>query len=673
MSDQKVILINMPWAMPDRPSIELGILQSVLSCAGIPTQARSFNLAFMEYLVSVDAQLPETGRLFSIPDYLLVATYYYIVGLGDWIFAVAPFRQTRESDEEYFDYVRARTGLNEMIPRATRVRELVPAFLDQCVADILAAAPTIVGFTSVFNQNVPSLVLAQLLKLRAPSLHIVFGGGNCEGPMGDALHRSFPWVDTVVRGEGEHVLPELVRDVFAGRAIRQQPGLCYREGGRRFVVAQEGAAEVRMDELPIPDYDEYFERLAQSNIKPEVLRTLTIPFESARGCWWGAKAHCTFCGLNGMSMPFRSKGPTRLISELITLARKYGQLDFHAVDNIIAMPYFRDVLPQLRDTGYDFKLIYETKSNLKKEQLGTMREAGVLTIQPGVESFSTPILKLMKKGVTALQNIRLLKWCAELGIVPYWNLLYGFPGEPPEEYDRMAQVMKSLTHLQPPQAESVIYLERFSPYHQRPREYGLEITGPKPYYRFIYPCDEETLNDLAYVFDYSYDDGRQPETYVTPAIESIEAWRTDFENGSQLSYRRGPGFLLLRDRRPGLGGFDYSIGETEAQIYLGCDAGATPLAIWKTLQAAGADEVSLAEVEDFLNEMTEMKLMYEEDGQYLSLATAANAQLRSSVIHSSESHIDQEPHPEAVLREMPNVRTVDLNGRKSSQAEAKTK
>ena len=36
----------------------------------------------------------------------------------------------------------------------------------------------------------------------------------------------------------------------------------------------------------------------------------------------------------------------------------------------------------------------------------------------------------MRKGVTALQNLRLLKWCAEIGITPAWNLLYGFPGEP---------------------------------------------------------------------------------------------------------------------------------------------------------------------------------------------------------------------------------------------------
>ena len=94
------------------------------------------------------------------------------------------------------------------------------------------------------------------------------------------------------------------------------------------------------------------------------------------------------------------------------------------------MRYFGDLLPKLRETGYNFRLFFETKANLKREQLQAMREAGVLAIQPGIESFSTPILKLMEKGVTALQNIRLLKWCAEFGILHVWNVIYGFPGEP---------------------------------------------------------------------------------------------------------------------------------------------------------------------------------------------------------------------------------------------------
>jgi ribosomal peptide maturation radical SAM protein 1 len=454
-------------------------------------------------------------------------------------------------------------------------------------------------------------------------LHIIFGGSNCDGPMGEALHRSFPWVDTVVRGEGERVLPEVVRDVFASRPVRSQPGLCFREHEHRIVVPQDGGNEVPMDEVPLPDYEEYFERLDRSGSREEILPSVCVPFESARGCWWGAKLHCTFCGLNGSSMPFRSKSPARVVEDLVALARKHRQLNFNAVDNIIAMPYFREVLPKLKDAGYDFTLFYETKSNLRKDQLRAMRDAGVLQIQPGIESLSTPILKLMKKGVTALQNIRLLKWCEEFGIEAGWSVLYGFPGEPAEEYERMAEMMNSISHLEPPRNLAAVDLERFSPYHQRPGDYGVEITGPKSFYRLIYPCDEDALNDLAYSFKYTYQDGREPHAYAASTMKSIEDWRENYPK-SILSYRCGPGFLIINDGRPGLGGYEHTLGEVEAKVYLACDSGATSKAVWNALQADGDFDISLEDVEEFLDDMVELKLMYEEEGLYLSLAVAAN-------------------------------------------------
>ncbi|HSQ24013.1 MAG TPA: RiPP maturation radical SAM C-methyltransferase, partial [Pyrinomonadaceae bacterium] len=447
MNDPLVILISMPWGRVDRPSIQLGILQSVLLRAGIRTAVRSFNLAFLDYIVAATADLPNQDRIY-LNDYFEVSEDEGRVGLGEWIFAVDPFQNSSERDEQYLNYVSATNTPEELLAKAMQMRRLVPPFLECCVEDALARRPRIVGFSSTFSQNVPSLVLAKLLKSRDPSIHIIFGGSNCDGPMGEALHRAFPWVDTVVRGEAERVLPQLIKDLSNG-GVRPHPGLCYRENGQPVAIDQKGS-DIPMDEVPLPNYDEFLERLSRSDSRAEILPHLVIPFESARGCWWGAKKHCTFCGLNGTSMAFRSKSPSLVVEELLALARKHGQLNFTAVDNIIDMSYFRDFLPKLQDTGYDFTLFYETKANLKKEHLWAMRQAGIVAFQPGIETFSTPLLKLMDKGVTALQNIRLLKWCAELGIHARWNFIYGFPQEPIDEYDRMADLVKSLTHLRPP-------------------------------------------------------------------------------------------------------------------------------------------------------------------------------------------------------------------------------
>ena len=76
------------------------------------------------------------------------------------------------------------------------------------------------------------------------------------------------------------------------------------------------------------------------------------------------------------------------------------------------------------------------KANLTREQVRLLADAGVRHIQPGIESLSDHVLALMKKGVTGLRNVQLLKWCKEYGIEVDWNILYGFPGETREDYRR---------------------------------------------------------------------------------------------------------------------------------------------------------------------------------------------------------------------------------------------
>ena len=171
--------------------------------------------------------------------------------------------------------------------------------------------------------------------------------------------------------------------------------------------------------------------------------------------------HCTFCGLNGQTMTFRSKSSRRAMEELTCLSERHPGSRVELTDNILDIGYFKDFLPALAARPEGPRLFYEVKANLKKEQLKMLRAARVMRIQPGIESLSDPVLKLMRKGVTALQNIQLLKWCKELGVQPGWNLIWGFPGEPPDEYVRMARLVPLLTHLRPPYGSGMIRLSGY--------------------------------------------------------------------------------------------------------------------------------------------------------------------------------------------------------------------
>ena len=92
--------------------------------------------------------------------------------------------------------------------------------------------------------------------------------------------------------------------------------------------------------LPIPDYDDFFAAAHELELPSTVAGAeVSIPFESARGCWWGAKHHCSFCGIFTGQLAFRSKSPERVRHELDALADRYGVPTLFAVDNIMDQRY----------------------------------------------------------------------------------------------------------------------------------------------------------------------------------------------------------------------------------------------------------------------------------------------------------------------------------------------
>ena len=113
----------------------------------------------------------------------------------------------------------------------------------------------------------------------------------------------------------------------------------------------------------------------------------------------------------------------RLLAELSHLKTRYGVDNIQFVDNILDMSFFKTVLPKLAGSEDKYALFYETKANLKREQVELLAQAGVLWIQPGIESLDDRILKLLAKGNSTVMNLQLLKWCCEFGIDVSWNLL----------------------------------------------------------------------------------------------------------------------------------------------------------------------------------------------------------------------------------------------------------
>jgi len=620
------LLAAMPWETILMPSIRLGLLKAVCDAAGLKCEVRHFTLAAMEHFIGTSCVpgIPADEAI-RIEDYDIVAQETRS-GLGDWIFSVPPLRDPPPPDEDPF-LARMRTSEDPAwrgrVDLALRMRARVPAFLDATASEVLAYRPRVLGLSLNFGQTAASLALLRLVKARNPSIRVVLGGAACDGPMGIALARAFPEVDALVRGEAEHVLPELVRDLIRGDLIGPREGRNHPVDGLPVVEASARLSAGELDALPVPDFSDYFEHLTKTSFRERIADQVALPVEASRGCWWGQKHHCTFCGLNGDSIAYRCKSAPRVLDEFVALARRYRVLRFQVVDNIIANEHLRELLPRLRAQGADFSMFWETKSNLTRRQVRDLRDAGVRMIQPGIESLSSPILALMRKGVTALQNVRLLKWCAAYGVMPAWNFLYGFPGEPEAEYARMAAFIPSLGHLPPPSGLRPLCVDRFSPYFDDPDRYGIDIQEPEIDYRTILPVDAATATGMAYQFAYRHRDGRDTGSYVEPLRFALDAWLSEWHPARTLTYRRGPGFLSIVDRRPGAAGSISDFGPLEAAIYLACEDGANAATIERWFTGQGL-AVNVGWIQGFLDELARQKLVFVEGGKALALALPAS-------------------------------------------------
>lgn len=601
----RVLLVSMPYGSLERPSMGLGLLQAQLHRRGIPCETRYLALEF--------------AQLIGVDEYLWLASELpYTAFAGDWLFTEALYGSRPAADAAYVrDVLRGQWQMADAsIARLLALRGRCEPFLARCLSSVAWQRYDVVGFTSTFEQNLASLALARRVKARHPDTTIVFGGANWEGEMGVELHRRFAFVDAVCSGEADESFPALLAALDAGRPLASVRGIVFRDGGRS--VATKPAPIVRdLDALPVPDFEPWMQ--ARAPIAGHVPALMLL--ETGRGCWWGAKSHCTFCGLNGGSLAFRSKTAERAHDEIAELRRRHGIALFSAVDNILDMNYFGTLLPMLAAEQAGTTFFYEIKANLSADQVALLAAAGVTMVQPGIESLSDHVLKLMGKGTSALQNVALLKWCREHGVRPEWNVLYGFPGETVGDYTEMAALIDDIWFLEPPSGCGPVRMDRFSPYHSDPAAYGMVNVRPLAPYRYLYPFEAESLMRLAYYFDYDHADGRDPRVAAAPVLECIERWGTDRSRGRLTVTHDGDGRLIV-DERPGLGPRAMRLHGWQSIVYDACDRPRTVQGLARMPELA---RVGVPLLTGFLEACVAGRVMLRSADRYLALAVTQPA------------------------------------------------
>ena len=619
MSDKaQVALVNMPFSFSKFPSIQLGTLSALLKSKGVPVDCHHLNVRF--------------AHTIGVPLYEMICEKRAL--FGEWIFSYLLFRDNPKRVEyprlfkPVFEQVAKESGhpasfFEEMASRTA------PQFLTWALTAIDWGQYKVVGFTSTFDQNVASLTMAKLIKDLYPDVTIVFGGANYDGEMGLEYFRAFPFIDHVVMGEGEEVFPLLVRYLLAGKVGAIPSGVTYREGTTIAFTPNHSLFSDFAKTGP-PDYDDYYHLLAELGEAAQGLDRILL-YEGSRGCWWGEKHHCTFCGLNAQSMKFRAKSPEQAAREMAYLSSRYDTARFRLVDNIIDLKYIENLFGRLAADHCDLDVFIETKSNLQKSQIRTLAAGGVKCMQPGLESLSVNQLQAMDKGVTPMQNIICLKWSAYYRIAVSWNILLGFPGETNADYRRQIDLIPSLFHLHPPEGAGKFWLQRFSPYYTKPHDYGVRITGPWAAYEYVYDARQIDVKKIAYDFEYELDNWNVEQQIYQELVDLVQEWQRLAGSNDRpfLYYSKAMDYITVYDGRNPKEPIRRRYDWPAAGIIEACNEAAKSKDQIRSLLANRPERGATTEgaIDETLGVLTAARILYEERGKYFTLAIPENLYL----------------------------------------------
>lgn len=501
------LIIVPPFAALERPALGPHLLQACAKAAGFEVRILYANLL----LAAEIGELNYTALCYSPLRDLMGERFFAATAYGS-----PPLGRSGTAQGGSW-LTQPRYPLIEL-GEIRKLELAVAESVDKLVASILKLDFDIIGCSTTFQQTAASVALLKRLKALRSSIVTILGGANCEGDMAEGILSLDGGIDFVFSGESESSFPAFLRDARSGhlpssRVVQGQPCM-------------------DLDQVPTPDFEEYYQQLERFLPDRQLVsdEDIWLPYESSRGCWWGEKHHCTFCGLNGQGMAFRAKSPDRVVTELAHLLASHPSKRVTMVDNIMPHDYFRELIPRLGTELPGLHLFYEQKANLSLSNVVALRNAGFAVIQPGIEALSTSLLKRMDKGVAARQNIALLRYARSVDLSLTWNLLYQIPGDRLEEYEQTLDLLPLLRHLHPPSGLLPLMIDRFSPYYDNAAKYGVRNVRTWTSYSEILPPNAAVAK-VAYHFDGDYKSESRENPRVMRAIAAqIDAWRHCWES-----------------------------------------------------------------------------------------------------------------------------------------------
>ncbi len=322
----------------------------------------------------------------------------------------------------------------------------------------LKTKPLCVGLTSMTGRQIKyALEVSQFVRNMSPDVPIVWGGVHASLlPEQTAEH---VLIDVAIRGEGEQVLRDLVHTLKNGTSLENVKGIAFKRNGE--IILTEQADKANLDLLPelpyeLVEIDNYLE--VQTEHPYGAKRVL--PFITSRGCPY----QCTFCCNPALTKRvWRSMSAKNAHTRVANMVKRFklDAVTFHD-ENFLGNPKRAEEIAELlRNEGITW-FIQGRMDGLLRVDLSKLASCGLRSVQPGIESGSERVLKMIKKGESLEKMRQANKQLSRMEIIPTYNFMMGFPTETEEELFQSIDFALELLEDNPRAQLSGFYI--FTPY-----------------------------------------------------------------------------------------------------------------------------------------------------------------------------------------------------------------
>jgi len=620
-------LVAMPWSSPQLPSPQLAALKAHVDAAlGDSLRSATFS-AFVDIVID-----ERHGRL---------TNYHAKYGeFGDYIYFLICFRRFLRKSGQF-----GRISLNRLLlslnrsmgadePPVTRtVLDTLETKTRRYVDEILTKSLrkrslNVVGFTLSSVQLYASIYCARYLRERCPEFKCLFafGGEMVSLPRVKAVMKHFDIRGLAVVGEGERklelilracmamptaevdsIIQELARTIVGTYDIQSDAVNLYEfdAGMLRNQVA-------RMEDLPLPSFDEYFASVRRSlrirHLRSQFSADISLTLEGSRGCCYGK---CDFCDIKRSWSGFRTASAEWIAGRVFMLTSRHRCQRLYFVD-CSCDAWAGRYAEILVDAGIKISGLMELRASHPQSFWTKLGLAGIDHIQIGVEALAPRLLAAMNKGTTVLQNVRVLKWLKELGIESWSNIITHHPKSTLEDIKVTKRILPQIAHFDRLDIANLALMmsspidETLTAEERRQLVERHACTWPKSVSPYLVRNSQFEVP------------ARLEDRAVMRAWDEFVSWEEkQFDrygkHAAMTQTRYGPRQLVVVDSRWGESQEYYLEGDS-AVFYDACHRGGT---FEELREATGYSETLLRRE---LNQLLETKLLLEVDGCFLALA-----------------------------------------------------